>query len=325
MRIRFVLAVARTPVAENLLSALRRLYKHAERDRLIDPSSNPASAARLPGRRTGRGDVLTSEQLRDVHRIASSTGDDPELDELIVMLHIRTACDRQAAIDLALHDLDHENCLVRLRRRGGGFHWHPVSSRLMAALGRHADRRGGQDITHRVLRKRNGRPISRRRYDGLWDRVRDNLSWAQESEVTTSSITETVRAHVRQLFGETVERVYVGQHHEDTAVLTHLRGDVIEVLMTITGESHPLARIKRAHHTPLGRRTRQTAPANNSPWDQVTDPRLAEHPRGRGGVRHHCSGKSPSWSTPPAPPPRTAARPPRTAARTSDCASRCPR
>ncbi|MFD0360079.1 hypothetical protein ACFQZZ_01275 [Nocardia sp. GCM10030253] len=56
-------------------------------------------------------------------------------------------------------------------------------------------------------------------------------------EVTTYSITETVRAHVRQLFGETVERVYVGQHREDTAVLTHLRGDVIEALMTITGET----------------------------------------------------------------------------------------
>ncbi|MEU2042230.1 hypothetical protein [Nocardia niwae] len=236
--------------AENLLSAMRRLYKHAERDRLIDPSSNPAAAAKLPGRRTGKGDVLTSEQLRDVHRIASSTGDDPELDELIVMLHIQTACDRQAAIDLALHDLDHENCLLRLRTRGGGFHWHPVSPRLMAALVKHAERRGGASNTHRVLRKRNGQPISRRRYDGLWDRVRDNLPWAQESEVTTSSITQTVRAHVRQLFGETVERVYVGQHHEDTAVLTHLRGDVIEALMTITGEHHPLARIKRAHRAP---------------------------------------------------------------------------
>ncbi|MEU5763199.1 hypothetical protein [Nocardia sp. NPDC047648] len=40
--------------AENLLSAMRRLYKHAERDRLIDPSSNPAAAAKLPGRRTGQ-------------------------------------------------------------------------------------------------------------------------------------------------------------------------------------------------------------------------------------------------------------------------------
>ncbi len=79
----------------------------------------------------------------------------------------------------------------------------------------------------------------------MWKRVRENLPWARELEVTTYSITETVRAHVRQLFGETVERVYVGQRHEDTAVLTHLRGDVIEALMTITGEPHPLARTKR--------------------------------------------------------------------------------
>ncbi|MFI2281384.1 tyrosine recombinase XerC [Nocardia beijingensis] len=236
--------------AENLLSALRHIYKHAVRDRLIDPSSDPAAAARLPGRRAGKGDVLTSEQLREVHRVASSTGNDPELDELIVMLHIQTASDRQAVIDLALHDLDRDNCLVRLRTRGGAFHWHPVSPRLMAALGRHVERRGGVNATHRVLRERNGRPISYRRYDGLWKRVRENLPWAQELEVTTYSITETVRVHVRQLFGETVERVYIGQHHDDTAVLTHLRGDVIEALMTITGEPHPLARSKRSQGSP---------------------------------------------------------------------------
>ncbi|WP_280261932.1 site-specific integrase [Nocardia abscessus] len=237
--------------AENLLSALRHIYKHAERDRLIDASSNPAAAARLPGRRAGKGDVLSSEQLREVIRVASSTGDDPELDELIVMLHIQTACDRQAVIDLALHDLDRDNCLVRLRTRGGGFHWHPVSPRLMAALGKHAERRGGEKVTHRVLRKRNGRPISYRRYDGLWNRVRENLPWARELEVTTYSITETVRANVRQLFGETVERAYVGQHHEDTAVLTHLRGDIIEALMTITGEPHPLARTECPQGSPI--------------------------------------------------------------------------
>ncbi|MGY2124281.1 hypothetical protein ACW9HJ_22800 [Nocardia gipuzkoensis] len=105
-----------------------------------------------------------------------------------------------------------------------------------------------------MLRKRSGRPISYRRYDGLWNRVRENLPWAKELEVTTSSITETVHAHVRQLFGETVERVYVGQHHEDTAVLTHLRGDVIEALMTVTGEPHLLARNQRPQASPVDSR-----------------------------------------------------------------------
>ncbi|WP_433685387.1 recombinase family protein [Nocardia sp. CA-119907] len=83
-----------------------------------------------------------------------------------------------------------------------GIRFLPVS---LTALGKHAERRGGENITHRVLRKRNGRPISYRRYDGLWNRVRENLPWAKEWEVTTYSITETVRAHVRQLFGEAVE------------------------------------------------------------------------------------------------------------------------
>ncbi|MGK8486722.1 hypothetical protein [Nocardia asiatica] len=190
-------------------------------------------AARLPGRRPGKGDVLTSEQLREVHRVASSTGDDPELDELIVMLHIQTASDRQAVIDLALHDLDCDNCLVAATDARW---WVSVASGFSAShgrVGKACRTSGGTNATNRVLRKRNGRPISYRHYDGLWNRVRER---AKELEVTTYSITETVRAHVRQLFGETVERVYVEQHHEGTAVLTHLRGDVIEALMTITGE-----------------------------------------------------------------------------------------
>ncbi|MEU1545874.1 hypothetical protein [Nocardia sp. NPDC005745] len=47
--------------------------------------------------------------------------------------------ERQAVIDLALYDLDRDNCLVRLRTRGGGFYWQLLSPRL-----KHAERRGGQ-------------------------------------------------------------------------------------------------------------------------------------------------------------------------------------
>jgi hypothetical protein len=113
--------------------------------------------------------------IRAAAPIASSTGDDPELDELIVMLHIQTASDRQAAIDLALHDLDRDNCLVRLRTRGGGFHWHPVSPRLMTALSwsvyqriiaaySHPGRRRGKTmITTFIDPLRRGMPAALRR------------------------------------------------------------------------------------------------------------------------------------------------------------------
>ncbi|WP_051022360.1 hypothetical protein [Nocardia pneumoniae] len=187
------------------------------RDGLVDPSANPATEATLPTRLTGTGDILTNEQLLEIRRVASTTGNDPELDELIVVLHIPTIAERQTVSDLTLDDLDHDNCLVRLRNRGGRLYWHPLSPRLMAALRQHVARRGGENTTHRLLRKRNGRPITYRRYDALWGRIRETLPWPAELDVTTYSITETVRAHVKQLFGEKVERVYAGHHRDDVS------------------------------------------------------------------------------------------------------------
>ncbi|WP_327097000.1 hypothetical protein OIE68_45275 [Nocardia vinacea] len=44
---------------------------------------------------------------------------DPDLDALILRLHIETACRRGGALTLRLNDLDPEQCLIYLREKDG--------------------------------------------------------------------------------------------------------------------------------------------------------------------------------------------------------------
>jgi hypothetical protein len=61
---------------------------------------------------------------------------DPALDTLLLRLHIETACRRGGALALMPDDLDPEQCLIRLREKGGILRWQPVSPTLMSPIDR---------------------------------------------------------------------------------------------------------------------------------------------------------------------------------------------
>jgi site-specific recombinase XerD len=127
--------------AENLISALRCLYQRAVDDGLIDEKDNPArkvaKGRRLPSTRR----ALDDARLAEINKVAATTGDDPELEALILRLHTETACRRGGALAIRPQDLDAEQCLVLLREKGETFRWQPVSPTLMAALVQHAEER----------------------------------------------------------------------------------------------------------------------------------------------------------------------------------------
>ena len=145
--------------AENLISALRCLYRHAVDDGLIDEKDNPARKVAKPRRLPSTRRALTDTELAEINRVAATTGDDPELDTLILRLHTETACRRGGALALRPRDLDREQCLVMLREKGETFRWQPVSPTLMAGLVKHAEERHAPP-DERLLRYRNGRQIT---------------------------------------------------------------------------------------------------------------------------------------------------------------------
>jgi integrase/recombinase XerC len=233
--------------AENLISALRCLYRRAVDDGLIDEKDNPASKVPKPRRLPSTRRALDDTRLAEINQVAATTGDDPELDTLILRLHTETACRRGGALALRLRDLDREQCLIMLREKGETFRWQPVSPTLMAALVKHAEERHAPP-DERLLRYRNGRQITERRYDGLWVRVGRELPWVRTQGISTHWIRHTTLTWVERNFGYAVAHAYAG--HTDgkgdtgSATTTYVRATLAEVataLSALTGEPHSLA------------------------------------------------------------------------------------
>ena len=76
---------------------------------------------------------MNDARLAEINQVAATTGDDPELDTLILRLHTEAACRRGGALALRPQDLDPDQCLVLLREKGETVRWQPVSPTLMAA------------------------------------------------------------------------------------------------------------------------------------------------------------------------------------------------
>jgi hypothetical protein len=85
---------------EHLVGALRCLYRHAEDDGLIDERDNPARKVDKPRRLPSTRRAVADTRLAEICQVAATTGDDPELDTLILRLHTETACRRGGALAL---------------------------------------------------------------------------------------------------------------------------------------------------------------------------------------------------------------------------------
>ncbi|WP_040786823.1 hypothetical protein, partial [Nocardia pneumoniae] len=148
----------------NVISAMRFLYQDAQDDGLIQPDANPAAKAGKTPQPPGPARVLSFDHIAELGRVASTTGDDTELDALILRLHIETACRRKPVLALRIEDLERDDCLVRLHEYGGAIRWQPISPTLMNRLLGHIRHRGGRKATDQVLRYQDGRPVDLARY-----------------------------------------------------------------------------------------------------------------------------------------------------------------
>jgi len=181
---------------EHLVAALRCLYRRAVDDGLIAEADNPARKVAKPRRLPTTRRALPDARLAEINQIAATTGDDPELDTLILRLHTETACRRGGALALRPRDLDADQCLVLLREKGETVRWQPVSPTLMACLAEHGrERHASPD--GQLLRYADGRPITSRRYDHLWRRIGRHLPWVATQGISTHWIRHTILTWVQ--------------------------------------------------------------------------------------------------------------------------------
>jgi site-specific recombinase XerD len=229
---------------EHLVAALRCLYKHAEDDGLITRDENPARKVDKPRRLPSTHRAVADDRLAEICQAAADGGDDPELDTLLLRLHTETACRRGGALALRPDDLDPDQCLIQLREKGETVRWQPVSPTLMARLTDHGQERHAR---RQLLRYRNGRPITSRRYDGLWARIGRVVPWVRTQQISMHWIRHTTLTWVERNFGYAVARAYAGHTEGGSdagATTTYVRATLSEVataLSALTGEPHPLA------------------------------------------------------------------------------------
>ena len=232
--------------AENFLAALRCVYRHAEDDELIAAADNPARKVAKPRRLASTRRAVQDDRLAEINHVAATTGNDPALDTLLLRLHTETACRRAGALGLRPQDLDQEQCLILLREKGGTFRWQPVSPTLMAGLVAHGQQRGAPP-DGQLLRYTNGHPITKRRYDHLWDRISRYLPWVAIQQISIHWLRHTTLTWVERNFGYAIARAYAGHAdtHDPGATSTYVKAtlaDVATALAALTGEPHPLAR-----------------------------------------------------------------------------------
>ena len=207
---------------EHLVAALRCLYRRAVDDGLIAEAENPARKVAKPRRLPTTRRALPDARLAEINQIAATTGDDPELDTLLLRLHTETACRRGGALALRPRDLDPDQCLVLLREKGETVRWQPVSPTLMARLVEHGRERHAPP-DGQLLRYGDGKPITSRRYDHLWTRLGRHLPWVATQGISTHWIRHTIpdvgRAELRLRRGPRLRRPHRqrqrGRRHGD--------------------------------------------------------------------------------------------------------------
>lgn len=116
----------------------------------------------------------------------------------------------------------------------------------MAHLQAHAEHRGATEHGGPLLRYAHGTPITKRRYNHLWERIGRYLPWVITQNISTHWLRHTTLKWVERTFGQAVAHAYAGHTNttNDSAIHTYTRADLTEIataLATLTGEPHPLA------------------------------------------------------------------------------------
>lgn len=233
---------------ENYVAAMRCLYRRAVDNGYLTGMQNPAAKVAKPRRQASTRRALPEARLAEINEVAATTGDDPALDSLLLRFHTETACRRGGALGVRRVDIDERQCLVRLREKGGTVRWQPVSPTLVRHLLAHWEERRDDAVSNgQLLRYRNGRPITYRRYDHLWKRIGSHLPWVATQGITAHWLRHTVITWVERTFSYAIARAFAGHSEQGGdvgATATYVKPDLSEIaaaVAALTGEPHPLA------------------------------------------------------------------------------------
>jgi integrase len=233
---------------EMYLSAVRAVFKRQYRHRRMDPRSSPAHMVEIGNRPPGRRRPLGRAETEDVFSVAISGGNDPMLDLIVVRGGYELGARQEGMINLRESDLDFARQTVWLDEKYGKRREQPASQELLHLM-RDLGRERGATPTEPLLRYKPrggqtvGAPLTSRRFDTLFSRVRSELTWADELMVGFHFLRHTMGRRIERFAGKSVARSFLGHAPADTTegYTGTLDGEVAWAWSRVTHEPHPLA------------------------------------------------------------------------------------
>jgi integrase/recombinase XerC len=224
---------------ESCVAALRALFSRAVADGLM--RANPAAGLTKPRRTRSRRRALDDAELAELIDAVRTTSNDPDLDLLLVRFHLESGARRGGALNLRCEDLDARRATVWLREKGASEREQPVSPTLITLLECHPSSRGGSGPDSGVFRTACGTPITRRRYDIIFDRARACLTWSDRIPVSAHVLRHTAITAIGRLAGYPAAQAFAG-HSPPSVTGLYLQASPAEVATAVaamTGEAHP--------------------------------------------------------------------------------------
>jgi site-specific recombinase XerD len=203
-----------TGAARGFIHGSRFWYRTAQRHDLR--ADNPAMSLVKPARRLRPRRALTGAELADLWVVVGSSGQDPLLDLLLIDFHRDTAARRCGAIALRIQDIDRQRESVLLRERGCHQRETPLSVDVIDRALVLASERGPLRPGDALFKFRDGSPLSRRRYNSIFDRVQGRLPWAAHLGVSIHWLRHTTLTDISNAAGPRIAAAYAG--HLDRSV-----------------------------------------------------------------------------------------------------------
>lgn len=230
----------------NAVGAWRYLGKVAIEDRHLAPGYCPAQHLSKPKRsKTGREPLAPAllEQLRD---FVASTGDDPELDDLIVTTILVTGARQEGLIKLTVSDVDLEECTVRLDEKFGKVVHQPAPDWLVQRLHEFARSRGATKHDDKIFLKRaiGRRPatgITPRRFNYLAARIQAAFTWADKLAISAHPLRHQAIKTIERASSKAVSNAFARHEPADTndVYSKASRQEVAAAVVRVHGGDHP--------------------------------------------------------------------------------------
>lgn len=181
-------------------------------------SDNPASSMKQLAAPPGPERPLDSHELAELLHVAGTTGDDPELDILLLKTGRILAARREGLINMRLCDLDRRRRSIWLNEKYGKTREMPAPRWLIDELREHASRRGATDPADSALRYSSGRPLTESRFSTLFDRLDTHTDWSARLDVGIHWIRHTTLSDIETIAGLRVAAAYAGHSDESVGI-----------------------------------------------------------------------------------------------------------